>query len=206
MGSPDGPMLAGWGISRSSRQKAHTAWTFWRESGLSLGAGLKPALDATGLWVLIASLQAPVPATLLSTNLHTLILRQNQENSALPLDWWSQPADGDVRNHLAVAEKIELAWLLRSLHHVATGLYQLHSARVAHQDLKPSNILVFDKKLSKVSDLGSASIREVPSPRDEAPFAGDSTYAPPEVSKVLEKSRSQKRAEPVSGEKRRMGR
>ena len=92
-----------------------------------------------------------------------------------------EPADGDVRNHLAVAEKIELAWLLRSLHHVATGLYQLHSARVAHQDLKPSNILVFDKKLSKVSDLGSASIREVPSPRDEAPFAGDSTYAPPEL-------------------------
>ena len=92
-----------------------------------------------------------------------------------------EPADGDVRRHLATAEKIEVAWKLRCLHHIATGLYQLHSARVAHQDLKPSNVLVFDGRNSKISDLGSASIREVECPRDSADFAGDSTYAPPEL-------------------------
>ena len=45
------------------------------------------------------------------------------------------------------------------MHHIATGLFQLHSAAVAHQDLKPSNVLVFDHSISKVADLGSASVK-----------------------------------------------
>lgn|SRR5208337_2790574 len=90
-------------------------------------------------------------------------------------------ADGDVRNHLATAGKVELAWLLRCLHHVATGLYQLHSAKVAHQDLKPSNVLVFERTTSKVADLGSASVKGEECPRDAFEFAGDGTYAPPEL-------------------------
>jgi len=90
-------------------------------------------------------------------------------------------ADGDVRNHLATSAKIELAWLLRCLHHVATGLNQLHSAHVAHQDLKPSNVLVFERVISKVADLGSASIRGEDCPRDGCEFAGDMMYAPPEL-------------------------
>src|SRR5205823_2049082 len=65
-----------------------------------------------------------------------------------------------------------------SLHHIATGLYQLHSAEVAHQDLKPSNILVFEGSTSKIADLGCASVKGVASPRDSAAFAGDRTYAP----------------------------
>jgi serine/threonine protein kinase len=60
-------------------------------------------------------------------------------------------------------------------------LFQLHSASVAHQDLKPSNVLVFEQKLSKVADLGSASVKDTTSPRDGASFAGDRTYAPPEL-------------------------
>jgi serine/threonine protein kinase len=92
-----------------------------------------------------------------------------------------EPADGDVRRHLAIAGKIELAWILRSLHHIATGLYQLHSATVAHQDLKPSNVLVFDRRVSKVADLGSASVKGESCPRDGFEFAGDRTYAPPEL-------------------------
>jgi serine/threonine protein kinase len=92
-----------------------------------------------------------------------------------------EPADGDVRNHLALAARVEVAWKLRCLHHIATGLYQLHSANVAHQDLKPSNVLVFDRNLSKVADLGSASIKGVVCPRDNATFAGDRTYAPLEL-------------------------
>jgi serine/threonine protein kinase len=92
-----------------------------------------------------------------------------------------EPADGDVRNHLAVAARVELAWVLRCLHHIATGLYQLHSASVTHQDLKPSNVLVFDSKVSKVADLGSASIKDAVCPRDNEEVAGDRTYAPPEL-------------------------
>jgi eukaryotic-like serine/threonine-protein kinase len=66
-------------------------------------------------------------------------------------------ADGDVRAHLSAIAEVETAWKLRCLHHIATGLRQLHSAGIAHQDVKPSNVMVFDKKTSKVGDLGRAA-------------------------------------------------
>jgi eukaryotic-like serine/threonine-protein kinase len=78
-----------------------------------------------------------------------------------------EEADGDVRKHLSLFHNLNVLWILKCLHHVATGLYQLHSAKVAHQDLKPSNVLVFDGNLSKVADLGCASIQGTISPRDE---------------------------------------
>lgn len=90
-------------------------------------------------------------------------------------------ADCDVRSFLSASSKIELAWVLRSLHHVATGIHQLHAADIAHQDVKPSNILVFDRTLSKIADLGSASQKGTSCPRDEKDFAGDPSYAPPEL-------------------------
>lgn len=92
-----------------------------------------------------------------------------------------EPAEGDVRNRLTLFQDLNVVWILRCLHHVATGLYQLHSAKVAHQDLKPSNVLVFDTNLSKVADLGCASVQGTISPRDDCEFAGDRTYAPPEL-------------------------
>src|SRR6266851_917241 len=54
-----------------------------------------------------------------------------------------KPADGDVRKHLSPTQSLDIVWILRCLHHIATGLHQLHSAKVAHQDLKPSNVLAF---------------------------------------------------------------
>jgi serine/threonine protein kinase len=71
-------------------------------------------------------------------------------------------ADLDVRAHLDDPKlDSSLAWKLRSLHHVATGLKQLHGAEISHQDLKPSNVLVFYVNeiltVSKVADLGRAS-------------------------------------------------
>jgi serine/threonine protein kinase len=92
-----------------------------------------------------------------------------------------ESADGDIRKHLALFQNLDVVWILKCLHHVATGLYQLHSAKVAHQDLKPSNVLVFDSNGSKVADLGCASIQGIISPRDDCEFAGDRTYAPPEL-------------------------
>jgi serine/threonine protein kinase len=57
----------------------------------------------------------------------------------------------------------------------------LHSANIAHQDVKPSNILVFEEKVSKIADLGSASQKGTSSPRDDRDCAGDPAYAPPEL-------------------------
>jgi eukaryotic-like serine/threonine-protein kinase len=92
-----------------------------------------------------------------------------------------EPADGDVRTHLSLTRDLDTVWILRCLHHTATGLHQLHSAKVAHQDTKPSNVLVFDNETSKVADLGCASIQGTVSPRDQYECAGDMTYAPPEI-------------------------
>ena len=92
-----------------------------------------------------------------------------------------EPADGDIRKHLALFDQLNVAWILSCLHHIAVGLNQLHSAKVAHQDLKPSNVLVFETNLAKVADLGSASVQGIASPRDDCEFAGDRSYAPPEL-------------------------
>lgn len=88
--------------------------------------------------------------------------------------------DRDVRLHLDFADNVDIAWKLRSLHHVATGLSQLHSAGIAQQDLKPSNVLVFDGKTSKVGDLGRAAYESQAGPWDGLQIAGDPAYAPPE--------------------------
>lgn len=90
-------------------------------------------------------------------------------------------AECDLRVQLNLMGAVETAWKLRSLHHIATGLYQLHGSDIAHQDLKPSNVLVFAGKTSKVADLGCASQKGATGPRDQKKLAGDPGYAPPEL-------------------------
>lgn len=90
-------------------------------------------------------------------------------------------ADQDVRKALSIIDKFDNAWRLRSLHHVTIGLHQLHNKGIAHQDLKPSNVLVFKEKGSKIGDLGRASERGKTSPFDHFVIPGDSTYYPPEI-------------------------
>ena len=61
------------------------------------------------------------------------------------------------------------------------ALQQLHSGRIAHHDLKPSNVLVFEYDDTKLADLGSSIHRGTPGPWDEYKYPGDTTYAPPEI-------------------------
>lgn len=86
---------------------------------------------------------------------------------------------GDLRSHLSFASQLEASWKLRSLHSVAVGLKQLHAIDVSHQDLKPSNVLLFDGE-SKIGDLGRSTCLALPSPLINISFAGDLAYAPPE--------------------------
>jgi serine/threonine protein kinase len=91
-------------------------------------------------------------------------------------------ADGDVRTQMSVAEHFQLSWVLRALHQIAVGLAQLHSINVAHQDLKPSNVLLFNKaNSSKLADLGRAAAKGFEPPHYNFPIAGDYGYAPPEL-------------------------
>lgn len=91
-------------------------------------------------------------------------------------------ANGDIRSAADFGKELDEAWILRALHGITAALQQLHSANIAHQDLKPSNVLTFEHQLPrhrlKLADLGSASERDVSSPHDDFIHAGDLTYAP----------------------------
>lgn len=51
----------------------------------------------------------------------------------------------------------DLNWKLNVFHGVLVGLNQLHQQKIFHQDLKPSNVLVFNGNFSKIADLGRAT-------------------------------------------------
>jgi eukaryotic-like serine/threonine-protein kinase len=92
-----------------------------------------------------------------------------------------EPADGDIRRVIDNFDQVTLSWVLGVLHETAIGLRQLHLALIAHQDVKPSNVLAFaggDKV--KIADLGCASVRGQSCPRDVCDIPGQVSYAPPE--------------------------
>lgn len=92
-----------------------------------------------------------------------------------------ESADRDIRAQLAeAAARFDVTCKLRALHHIATGLHQLHGEGIAHQDVKPSNVLQFGP-ISKVADLGCASQRGAVGPMDNEACAGTRSYAPPEL-------------------------
>lgn len=90
-------------------------------------------------------------------------------------------ADDNSRGYLGAVAQTDYAWRMRTLHQVATALRQLHTGDVVHQDLKPSNVLVFSPTETKLADLGCASIRGADCPRDLCQIPGDPSYAPPEL-------------------------
>ena len=90
-------------------------------------------------------------------------------------------ANGDVRSFVDFGTGLDNVWNLRTLHQAAAAVRQLHSMQVAHQDLKPSNVLVFDGSRSKLADLGRAFDFNSGVPHDALYLAGDPTYAPPEL-------------------------
>jgi serine/threonine protein kinase len=90
--------------------------------------------------------------------------------------------EGDFRKVVATSKEIDHAWRLRILHQVAVALQQLHGVAIAHQDVKPSNVLVFKDVEAKLGDLGRASLRNGGTrvAHDELAIAGARLYAPPE--------------------------
>jgi len=90
-------------------------------------------------------------------------------------------ADSDLRSRAVELMSLDLAWALRSLHHVATGIHELHAHGIAHQDVKPSNVLYFDELGSKLADLGRAHDSENPAEHDSLARPGDRTHAPLEL-------------------------
>lgn len=90
-------------------------------------------------------------------------------------------ADGDIHKHIDFSRGVDIAFAARTLHEVSVGLSQLHQLSIAHQDVKPSNVVVFPGAGAKLGDLGRASSQGVPIDHDHAPWAGDAKYTPPEL-------------------------
>jgi eukaryotic-like serine/threonine-protein kinase len=85
----------------------------------------------------------------------------------------------DVRKAFGTPNDEDTAIRLRVLHNVASAISQLHGIGIAHQDIKPSNVLGFSAQ-HKVADLGRASSVGRQGPLDGEVFPGDPTYCPPE--------------------------
>jgi len=93
-------------------------------------------------------------------------------------------ATHDIRVALGQGTQIDAVLRLEYVHNLAVGLRQLHQNFVAHQDLKPSNFLLFpddgSRRVGKIADLGRAFRRGTTSPHDGHVVPGDRSYAPPE--------------------------
>ena len=87
----------------------------------------------------------------------------------------------DLRVQIDDAEALDAHWCLRALGHTSLGLWQLHRQLIAHQDIKPSNILLYSNDTFRVADLGRSSQQGHQIAHDEHPIPGDRTYAPPEL-------------------------
>jgi serine/threonine protein kinase len=91
-------------------------------------------------------------------------------------------ADGDVRVQVDGTKRFDTLWSMRALKDVSLGLWQVHNQMIAHQDMKPSNVLVYQKEEAfRVADFGRSSRKGYSIWHDRVPFAGDMTYAPPEL-------------------------
>jgi serine/threonine protein kinase len=92
-----------------------------------------------------------------------------------------EEADSDIRAHVNThLGALDEAWAYRVCHGAANGIRQLHQADVAHQDLKPSNVMVRGST-GMIGDLGRAWLKDGSGVFDGGDFfAGDITYAPPE--------------------------
>jgi len=91
----------------------------------------------------------------------------------------------DLRRLVNANGAASCAWNLQVLRDVAHAISQLHKGGIAHQDIKPSNVIeVVDTQKGgntmKVGDLGRVVRRQQTGPFDGLAWPGDKRYAPPE--------------------------
>lgn len=89
--------------------------------------------------------------------------------------------DGDASRQSDISRRFNLAGTLRALHHIASGLGQLHGEGIAHQNLRPATVWNYGAK-NKIAELGGAASRERSSTLESGPdLSYDPCYASPEI-------------------------
>lgn len=89
-------------------------------------------------------------------------------------------ADGDIRGQVDQTKRFPLLWSVRALKDVCLGLWQVHREMIAHQDMKPSNVLIYSERF-RISDFGRSSRKGHSVWYDNERVAGDRSYSPPEL-------------------------
>lgn len=108
------------------------------------------------------------------------VVLDNQIMHVVPFIIMEMAEGGDIRKYVQTSKEINLLMKVSYIKDVTTGLQQLHNVKIAHQDLKPSNVMVFNTEGAKIGDLGRASLLGMQQSHDSLAVAGDRNYAPPE--------------------------
>lgn len=90
-------------------------------------------------------------------------------------------AEADLRQKYLLYSGDDWLPFFKAIHHICIAAEQLHRAGIAHQDIKPSNVLHFDEGQSKLADLGRVTDEAGKSPFNSMLFPGDLSYAPIEI-------------------------
>jgi serine/threonine protein kinase len=93
-------------------------------------------------------------------------------------------ADGDSRDVMDETDPADFAVGLALVRDCAVALGQLHRGKVAHQDVKPANLLGWRQTTgwsAKLADLGRAFCDVIDGPHGDHPCPGDTNWAAPEV-------------------------
>lgn len=93
--------------------------------------------------------------------------------------------DGDIKNHIDYAPEGSAYWKLWVLREVSLAVVQLERASLAHNDIKPSNVIRFpsdgDSHRIKLGDVGRAVTKSGSGPFDDWIWAGDPRHKPLET-------------------------
>jgi serine/threonine protein kinase len=91
------------------------------------------------------------------------------------LEW----ADGgDLAQAIIASKKLDVPYAFAALHGIAAATQQLHTHRIAHRDIRPSNGLIVGGK-TKLADLGHAV--DLAARDGGVAEGGMAAYAPPEM-------------------------
>ncbi|TGG94860.1 hypothetical protein E4656_00050 [Natronospirillum operosum] len=194
----------GWHITEKISQKSSTGGNFCTQYIVINEDGRKAFLKAMDLKSVmqkdLQDIQGLIGEYLFERNILYLCKEENMTKIVTPLSSgeitskkYSPPlnrvffivfelADSDFRTRYIEREGTNWIDFFRSVKHVCIAAEQLHRAGIAHQDIKPSNVLNFyEDNTTKVADLGRVIDENGMSPFNNFEYAGDMTYAPIEI-------------------------
>jgi len=92
---------------------------------------------------------------------------------------------GDIKNHVDYAPEGSAYWKLWVLREISLAVVQMERASLAHNDIKPSNVIRFasegDRHSIKLGDVGRAITKSGSGPFDDWIWAGDPRHKPLET-------------------------